>query len=378
MTPRPRLRDLGITPGHHPPGPLNAITDVPGLTVGHATVLRDAPATARTGITVILPRGRDSWANRCFAASHTFNGNGEMTGLHYLHETGIFGGPFAITNTYELGMVRDALIRYMFDRGLPNAGGNDLPVVAETWDGWLSDLSVPHLTPADVYAALDSAAPGRVPEGSVGGGTGMICHEFKGGIGTASRLVTTKSGTYTLGALVQANQGGRAELRLDGFPIGRHIPTSEVPTVWGEEFASSSSIIVVLATDAPLLPVQCRRLAQRATVGVAQVGSYGHDASGEIFFAFSTATPIPATAAAAASLAGSSPPANSQSKGVGSLTPLLMLPNEHINPLLDAAAEATAEAIWNCLLAAETMTGLEGHTVYGIPIERVKELSRRS
>ncbi|MBI3159177.1 MAG: P1 family peptidase [Chloroflexi bacterium] len=354
MSPRPRLRDLGISLGHHPPGPLNAITDVPGLTVGHATIVRDAPAVARTGVTVILPRGRDSWANRCFAAFHAFNGNGEMTGLHYVAETGVFGGPFTLTNTYELGMVRDALIRYLFDRGLPNAGGNDLPVVAETWDGWLSDLSAAHLTPADVYAALDSAAPGPVPEGNVGGGTGMICHEFKGGIGTASRLVRTRSGEFTLGALVQANQGGREELRLEGFPIGRYIPASEVPAVWGDEFASSSSIIVVLATDAPLLPVQCRRLAQRATVGVARVGSYGHDASGEIFFAFSAATPIPATAA----------------EPISAVT----IPNEHINPLLAAAAEAVEEAIWNCLLAAETMTGLDGHTVHAIPHHRVQQL----
>jgi D-aminopeptidase len=354
----PRLRDLNIILGQHPPGPHNAITDVPGLAVGHVTIIRDAPTVARTGVTVILPRGRDSWASRCFAAFHAFNGNGEMTGLHYIAETGIFGGPFALTNTYELGMVRDALIRYLLDRGLPNAGGNDLPVVAETWDGWLSDLSAAHLTSADVYAALDSAAPGPVLEGNVGGGTGMICHEFKGGIGTSSRVVRTRSGEYTLGALVQANQGGRDELRLDGIPIGRHIPASEVPAVWGGEFASSSSIIVVLATDAPLLPVQCRRLAQRATVGVARVGSYGHDASGEIFFAFSTATPIPATATEPISA--------------------VMIPNEHINPLLDAAAEAVEEAIWNCLLAAETMTGLAGHTVYAIPHERVEALSRKS
>lgn len=352
---RPRLRDLNITLGQHPPGPLNAITDVPGLTVGHATIRRDASATARTGVTVVLPRGHDSWAQRCFAASHTFNGNGEMTGLHYIHETGIFGGAFAITNTYEVGMVRDALIRYMLEHDLPNSGGNDLPVVAETWDGWLSDLSVAHLTAADVYAALDSAAGGPVAEGNVGGGTGMICHEFKGGIGTSSRWVRTKSGTFTLGALVQANQGGREELRLDGFPIGRQIPAVVVPTVWGEEFASSSSIIVLLATDAPLLPVQCRRLAQRATVGVAQVGSYGHDASGEIFLALSTANVIPAQAMEPVAVR--------------------MIPNEHINPLLDAAAEATAEAIWNCLLAAETMTGLDGHTVHEIPHDLVQQFT---
>ncbi len=351
-----RLRDLNLSLGQHPPGPLNAITDVPGLTVGHATIVRDQPATARTGVTVVLPRGRDSWGQRCFAASHTFNGNGEMTGLHYVHETGIFGGAFAITNTYELGMVRDALIRYMFEHDLPNSGGNDLPVVAETWDGWLSDLSVAHLTAADVYAALDSAAGGAVAEGNVGGGTGMICHEFKGGIGTSSRRVRTKSGEFMLGALVQANQGSREELRLDGFPIGRQIPADIVPTVWGEEFASSSSIIVLLATDAPLLPAQCRRLAQRATVGVAQVGSYGHDASGEIFFALSTANVIPAHAAEPVAVR--------------------MLPNEHINPLLDAAAEATAEAIWNCLLAAETMTGLDGHTVHAIPHELVRAIPR--
>ena len=259
---RARLRDLGITTGAFPPGPLNAITDVAGVRVGMATVIGDEPRVVRTGVTAIWPRA-DVWTDYVFAGFHSFNGNGEMTGLCWIAEQGLIGAPIAITNTYQVGLVRDAICALAVRDGASQ--DFHLPVVAETYDGWLNDVQSFPLTQADAFAALDGARAGvAVPEGNVGGGTGMICHQFKGGTGTASRVVTEAGARYTVGALVQANYGARDLLRVDGVPVGREIDRSVVPLP-REEPGDAGSIIVVIATDAPLLPIQCQRLARRAT-----------------------------------------------------------------------------------------------------------------
>lgn len=347
---RLRLRDLGIAIGVLPPGPHNAITDVPGVLVGHTTVIRDAPRVARTGVTVVLPRP-DIWDYRTFAAYHVFNGNGEMTGLAWLDENGMLGEPIGITNTHQVGLVRDAIVAHAVARG----GSPDfmLPVVAETYDGWLSDINAFHLTQADVFAALDAARAGPVAEGNVGGGTGMICHGFKGGIGTSSRVVAIEGASYTLGALVQANYGRREHLRVNGAPVGRMIGPEVVPLPWGAP--SGGSIIVIVATDAPLLADQCRRLARRATVGLARVGGLGHNSSGDIFLAFATGNRLP--------------------RDHGGLRPVVMLPNDRIDPLFEATVDAVEEAILNALCAAETMTGFQGRTAYALPLDVLRTRS---
>ncbi|HEY6635445.1 MAG TPA: P1 family peptidase, partial [Acidimicrobiia bacterium] len=283
---RRRLRELGIVIGDLPTGPHNAITDVPGVLVGHATVVRDEPSVARTGVTMIVPRDGGIWTNYAYAAWHNFSGNGEMTGLPWIEESGLLGSPIGITNTHQVGLVRDFLVK----AGVESGGGHEfhLPVVGETWDGWLSDIESFPLVEADARAAYESAAPGPVAEGCVGGGTGMICHGFKGGIGTSSRVV----GAGTVGVLVQANYGRREDLRVDGFPVGRHLGPDVVPSAWDEP-PNGGSIIVIVATDAPLLPVQCHRLAKRVSVGLGRVGGYGHDSSGDIFLAFSTGNELP-------------------------------------------------------------------------------------
>ncbi len=353
----PRLRDLGITLGHFPPGPHNAITDVPGVQVGHATLIEDAPRVVRTGITVILPRGADSWSENVFAAFHSLNGNGEMTGTHLLNETGLLAGPLGLTNTYQVGLVRDAFVEYARANGHPETPSSDLPVVAETWDGWLSDISAFRLTKEHVFAALESAASGPIAEGNVGGGTGMICHEFKGGIGTASRRMQIADKEFTLGALVQANHGSRRLLRVDGIPVGRLVGGDNPPSPWAAE-VQKSSLIVILATDAPLLPDQCRRLAQRAGLGMARMGGIGHNLSGDIFLTFSTANAHPQDA-----------------EGILSLQSLV---SQDMNPLFEAAIEATEEAILNALCAAETLTGFEGHTAHALPLDRLQEIMSRA
>lgn len=350
---RPRLRELGLSVGELPTGALNAITDVPGVAVGHATVIQDEPRVARTGVTVILPRGRDSYGDLCFAGCHCLNGNGEMTGLPWLIESGMLGSPIAITNTHQVGVVRDALIEYEVARN-PKASWL-LPVVGETYDGFLSDAAAHHVTREHVFAALEAAAGGPVAEGSVGGGTGMICHEFKGGIGTASRIAGTAAGSYTVGALVQANYGDRRHLRVDGVPIGRLLDKNVVPTPWATP-ASSSSIIIVVATDAPLLATQCRRLAQRATVGLARVGGIGNNDSGDLFLAFTTGNHVPASAR----------------EPIG----VRMLDDNHITPLFLAVVEAVEEAILNALCAAETMQGWQGRVAHALPLDRLVELMR--
>ncbi len=345
---RARLRDLGMTIGRMPPGPLNAITDVPGILVGHQTVIRDTPHVTRTGITMVVPRAGAIWTDYAFAGYHSFNGNGEMTGIPWIEESGLLGSPIGITNTYAVGIVRDALVAYAVEHGYSDRF--HLPVVAETFDGYLNDIEAFPLTREDAFAALAAARSGPVDEGNVGGGTGMRCHEFKGGIGTASRVVESQSGRYTVGALVQANYGRRHLLRVDGVPVGRELEAR------ADAGGPEGSIIVVLATDAPLLAAQCRRLAQRATVGLARVGGLGFNSSGDLFLAFATGNHLPAPAAGAYSLT--------------------MLPHEHIDPFFEGAAEAVEEAILNALCAAETMTGYRG-TVEALPLDELVRIVAR-
>lgn len=364
---RERLRDLQIQIGELPTGPHNAITDVAGVMVGHSTRIADEPRVARTGVTVILSRGGDVFRNQCFGAYHTFNGNGEMTGIHWLTESGMIGSPLAITNTHQVGIVRDALVEH--EVNLHPESTWLLPIVAETYDGWLNDINAFHLTKADVFAAIADAQSGLIAEGSVGGGTGMICHEFKGGIGTSSRVVTVAGQRYTVGVLVQANYGLRNDLRVDGIPVGRLIDRSIYPTprdsMGNSKTEKDGSIIVIVATDAPLLPFQCKRLAQRATVGLAQVGGYGHNSSGDIFLAFATGNDLidPSLAESA-----------KNEGAINVLSHLQMVPNALLDPFFHATADATSEAILNALCAAETMTGFQGRTVHALPLDALKRI----
>jgi D-aminopeptidase len=345
--PRARLRDLGISTGTLPPGPWNAITDVPGVRVGYTTLIRDDPSPVRTGVTAIWPRGPELWTDAVFADIHSFNGNGEMTGWAWIAEQGLLASPICITNTYSVGTVRDAICALAVREKVPQPWL--LPVVAETYDGWLSDAPTFPITTDHAIAALDSAMSGPLKEGNVGGGTGMICHQFKGGTGTASRTVQTAGNTYTVGALVQANYGGREMLRIDGVPVGREIGFDTVASP-----RDAGSIIVVLATDAPLLPIQ--RLARRATTGLAWVGGIGFNGSGDIFLAFATGNHVRQDDAVSA---------------------VQMLSPDGMNPLFQAAAEATEEAILNALTGAETMTGLHGRTAHALPLDRLVEVMRR-
>lgn len=351
MTTRARLRDLGIIVGRLPTGRHNAITDVPGVRVGHATVIEDQPATARSGVTVVLPTADEPYRRQVFAGFHRFNGFGEMTGVHWVEESGILASPIAITSTYSVGVMRDALIQDRF-RHAPWATGVQ-PLVAETSDAWLSDGSQPRVTAGHLHAAIAAAAGGPVAEGNVGGGTGMICHEFKGGIGTASRRVETPSGAYTVGALVQANYGKRVELTVAGVPVGRTLTRRVVPLPRDED----GSIIIVVATDAPLLPPQCTRLAQRATVGLGRVGGTGANGSGDLFLAFSTGNVVP-------------------SQPEQPIEGLRMLPNGQMSQLFNGVAEAVEEAIVNAMCMAETMTGQQGRVVHALPLDRLVELCR--
>lgn len=355
---RARLRDLGLTIGSYPTGPHNAITDVPGVWVGQTTLDYDEPRIARTGVTLIVPREGNIWRDNAFAAYHALNGCGEMTGMHWLTESGLLCYPIALTNTHQVGTVHEALVAYGQENGRTDISG--LPVVAETWDGWLNDLDAFHIKKEHVVAALASAQSGPVEEGCVGGGTGMICHDFKGGIGTASRVVTVPSGTFTLGALVQANHGDRALFRVDGVPVGKMIDYAHTPNPFPNTPAptsGSSSIIIVIATDAPLLPMQCRRLAQRAAVGMVRVGGVGYNGSGDIFLAFATGNHLPDTMAGCHDLR--------------------MLPNHHMNEFFEAEAEVVEEAILNALTAAETTTGYKGRTVHALPLEDLKRVMEK-
>jgi L-aminopeptidase/D-esterase-like protein len=349
---RARARELGL-PLEGIPGRLNAITDVPGVEVGHVTLiagdgkLQVGAGPVRTGVTAVLPRGKES-NTPCFAGWYSLNGNGEMTGTAWIEEAGVLEGPVLITNTHSVGTVRDAFIAWAVKKGKGNQPWL-LPVVAETWDGWLNDANGFHVKDKHVFEALESARGGPVAEGNVGGGTGMTCYEFKGGIGTASRKLAT--GGYTLGVLVQANFGRRSQLRVAGVPVGQEIREHTRFT------RENGSIIVVVATDAPLLPHQLKRLARRVPLGLARTGSTSGNGSGDLFVAFSTA--------------------NAEAARATELAPLTMLPNGRLDPLFDAVVEATEEAILNALLAAETMTGRDGHTAVALPHDRLREVMRK-
>jgi len=366
-----RARELGIRIGRMSPGPLNAITDVAGVRVGHTTLITgDGPLRAghgpvRTGVTVVLPHDGDVWTEPVFAGSHTLNGNGELTGLEWVRESGMLAGAIGITNTHSVGVVRDALVAAAARVHGAYETFWSLPVVGETWDGALNDINGFHVRAEHVDAALGAAASGPVPEGNVGGGTGMICHEFKGGIGTASRL----AGSWTVGVLVQANYGTRELLRVDGVPVGAQIPRDEVPSAWDQADAIASrggpeggSIIGIVASDAPLLPHQCRRLAQRVGMGVARMGSYASHWSGDLFLAFATGNRGLSTHA------GEDDPRPT--------VDLLMVGDAAVNDLLEATAEGTEEAILNALLAAETMTGRDGITAHAMDPERLLSVMR--
>ena len=381
---KPRARDLGI-PFNGTPGPLNAITDVAGVEVGQVTLIRGegklvvGQGPVRTGVTAILPRGRGS-SDPVMAAWWTLNGNGEMTGTTWVEESGFLWGPVMITNTLSVGIVRDAVIDWAIRRKYDEFLWA-LPVVAETWDGGLNDIKGMHITREHAFQALDSAKAGPVAEGNVGGGTGMICHGFKGGIGTASRRLSASAGGYTVGILVQCNYGSRRRLSIAGVPVGAAIRGAEPCVALRETPADSStrdlprcgarssarpvperpelgSIIVVLATDAPLLPHQLKRLAKRVALGVGRMGGIGGDSSGDIFIAFSTSNP------------GAANP--------DSVATVRMLPNDRINGLFEATVDATEEAIVNAMVAAETMTGADSYRVYALPTDQVLNLLRKA
>jgi D-aminopeptidase len=369
-----RARDLGIRIGVGTPGPLNAITDVAGVTVGQTTLVRgDGPLVVgegpvRTGVTVVCPRGVDRRREPVFAGCHRLNGNGELTGLEWVRESGLLTTPVAITNTHSVGVVRDALVAAMLDG---DKSSWSLPVVGETFDGTLNDINGFHVRPEHLDAALSGARGGPVDEGAVGGGTGMICHEFKGGIGTASRVIEAEAGGWTVGVLVQANYGKRSWLRVDGVRVGEAIPVTEVPSPWDEREAirraappRAGSIIVIVATDAPLLPHQCERLAQRAGLGIARVGGTGGHTSGDLFIAFATGNQLPIDAGWDDERDGRK---TIDVRAVGNLT---------IDRLFDGVIEATEEAIVNALVAATTVTGRDGITAHAIPHDRLVEVLR--
>jgi L-aminopeptidase/D-esterase-like protein len=358
---RPRARDLGI-PFEGTPGPFNAITDIKGVEVGYATLISGegklivGRGPVRTGVTAVLPRGKAS-RGRVFAAWYSLNGNGEMTGTTWVEESGCLGGPILITNTHSVGVVRDAVIEWNLRRGPGEGYSGDvsLPLVAETWDGFLNDINGFHVRKDHVFAALDEARPGPIAEGNVGGGTGMIAHRFKGGTGTSSRVLDRDEGGYTVGVLVQANHGRREALRIAGVPVGREI--TELTPARGEPVAGRGSIIVIVATDAPLLPHQLKRLVRRVPLGIGVTGGRGENSSGDIFVGFSTANP--------------------EAAKTTETVQLTMLPNERIDPLLSAAVGATEEAIVNAMIAAETMRGIDGNTVFAIPHDRLREVLKK-
>jgi D-aminopeptidase len=363
---KPRARDLGV-PFDGTPGTANAITDVKGVEVGYTTLISgEGDKAVRTGVTAILPQGK-SFNGRLFAAWHTLNGNGEMTGTTWVEESGGLGSPILITNTHSVGVVRDAVIEWAAKKfpGEGYSGDFSLPVVAETWDGFLNDINGFHVKKEHVFAALDSAKSGPIAEGNVGGGTGMAAHGFKAGTGTSSRVLAANFGGYTVGVLVQANYGARQLFNVAGVPVGREI--TDLQMKQGTEATSSlykkgnegdGSIIVVLATDAPLLPHQLKRIAQRISLGVGKVGGRGENSSGDIFIAFSTAN--------AAEFG--------KNEGIANIQ---MLPNDRINQLFWATVAATEEAIINAMVTAETTTGYKGNTIYALPHDRLREVLRK-
>jgi D-aminopeptidase len=361
---KPRARDLGV-PFEGTPGKFNAITDVSGVLVGHTTLisgegkLQIGRGPVRTGVTAVLPRGKNSMNDAVFAGWFSQNGNGEMTGTTWIEESGFLEGPVMITNTHSVGVVRDAVIQWRVAHGQPDPTGYwwSLPVVAETWDGWLNDINGFHVKPEHAFHAIDSAHDGYVEEGVVGGGTGMICNEFKGGIGTSSRTLNAKDGGYTVGVLVQCKYGIRSNLRIAGVPVGREI--SEDPAYAAAPFdeIDRGSIIVVVATDAPLLSQQLKRLARRVSLGLGRNGSISGNGSGDIFIAFSTANP--------------------RASGGKNVKDLKMLPNEAIDPIFAATVQATEEAIVNAMVAAETTTGIENHKVIALPHDKLRAVLKK-
>jgi D-aminopeptidase len=370
-----RARDLGVVIGEGRPGPWNAITDVPGVRVGHATLISgDGPLVAgvgpiRTGVTVVIPHDGDVWSEPVFAGAHTLNGNGELTGLEWIREAGLLSGAIGLTNTHSVGTVRDALVRAAVNSRADGELFWALPVAGETWDGRLNDINGQHVRPEHVDEALAAAASAPVIEGNVGGGTGMICHEFKGGIGTASRVIPEDMGGWTVGVLVQANYGRRGLLRIDGVPVGEEIPLDEVSTPHSsirrglsDPGPGAGSIIGIVATDAPLLPHQCTRLAHRAALGVARVGGGGEHSSGDLFLAFAT---------------GNRGLATLDTEQDPFQRDVQMLNDAWISDLFWAAIEATEEAIVNALVSAETMTGRDGHTAAALPHDRLREVMAR-
>jgi D-aminopeptidase len=372
--PAPRARDLGV-PFDGTPGRLNAITDVAGVTVGHETIIRDLDEdrAVRTGVTAVLPRGPDSKDTLAYAGWFALNGNGEMTGTTWIEESGFLEGPVMITNTHSVGAVHEGVIRWAVGQGSADHTGYywSLPVVAETWDGWLNDINGFHVRPEHAGKALDAASTGPVAEGAVGGGTGMICFEFKCGIGTSSRQVEIDEEAFTLGVLVQANFGRRGELVVAGVPAREKMPGSVysgVASPAGNSLApgqidfaamgrSYSSIIAVVATDAPLLPHQLERIARRVSLGIARTGGIAHNGSGDIFIAFSTANVEAAKGERDAEIQS--------------------IPNDSMNPLFAATVQSTEEAIINALVAGREMTGNEGHVVPGVDHEALQGILRQ-
>ncbi len=360
-----RARDLGI-PFDGTPGPLNAITDIAGIEVGYTTLIRGegklevGTGPVRTGVTAIVPRGHASLNDPVYAGVFSLNGNGEMTGTAWVEESGFLEGPILLTNTHSVGVVRDAAIAWRVSHGTPDSSGYwwSLPVVAETWDGYLNDVNGFHVSRDDVFHALDSAHGGPVEEGSVGGGTGMICYEFKGGNGTASRKVEIKTdkakpaSSWTVGVFVQANCGRRPNLTIAGVPVGKEIPENAVYS------QDTGSIIIVVATDAPLLPNQLKRLARRAALGLARTGSYSGNGSGDLFLAFSTANP------------GAFDPSQVTHS-------VQTIPNDLLDPLFEGTVEATDEAIVNALVDNHDMNGAGNHHVDALPHEKLKALLKK-
>jgi len=362
--PKPRARDLGV-PFDGTPGPNNAITDVPGVLVGHTTLisgegkLQVGKGPVRTGVTAILPRGKRSMNDPVFAGWFSQNGNGEMTGTTWVEESGFLEGPVMITNTHSVGVVRDAVIQWRVNHGQPDPTGYwwSLPVVAETWDGWLNDINGFHVKPEHAFHAIDSAHSGTVEEGSVGGGTGMICNEFKGGIGTSSRVVKLNEGTFTVAALVQCNYGRRPQLRVAGVPVGKEIVEDPAYASTSFQDAERGSIIVVVGTDAPLLSHQLKRLARRVSLGLGRNGSISGDGSGDIFIAFSTA--------------------NAGASREKEIADLKMFPNGKLDPIFAATVQSVEEAIVNAMVAAETMTGIENHRVIALDHEKLRAILKK-
>ena len=361
---KPRARDLGV-PFDGTPGPNNAITDVTGVTVGHTTLISGegklvvGKGPVRTGVTAVHPRGKDSADKGVFAGWWSLNGNGEMTGTIWVEESGLLIGPVMITNTHSVGVVRDAVIQWTVAHRKvgPDDDWWSLPVVAETWDGWLNDINGFHVKPEDAFHALDSAHGGPVEEGAVGGGTGMVCNGFKGGIGTSSRKLSVKDGGYTVGVLVQCNYGSRQNFRVAGIPVGREIKSEDPYAFAPDDITERGSIIVVVATDAPLLPHQLRRLARRVSLGLGRNGSISGNGSGDIFIAFSTA--------------------NMGAAATDHVVDVKVLPNDLMNPVFEATVEATEESIINAMVAAESMTGIDGHHVTALPHNQLREVLKK-